>query len=195
MDLKQRKLSKSEWESIEIPVPLFEQEVLKLICSGYHNVNIKYNKNLSLLTFLKIEYSEVMEEYLYNKYFVGNITKWNKEYSININNSKKLNINIKKADQIRLTKIDANINTLKYLYEFIIMDLIDNLLKCKSTNNKQWIYSYFTIYKLMQNNILGLNNLFRKFVETLLEKYNDEIDILYIISNATQNIEKNTSLL
>ena len=54
MDLKQRKLNKSEWESIEIPVSKSELDVLKMIVAGYHDVNIKINKNHSIFKFLKI---------------------------------------------------------------------------------------------------------------------------------------------
>ena len=43
MDLNQRKLIKSEWDSIEIPVSPDEIEVLKLITKGYHDVNLKIN--------------------------------------------------------------------------------------------------------------------------------------------------------
>jgi hypothetical protein len=195
MDLKQRKLSKSEWESIEIPVPLIEQEILKLISDGYHNVNIKYNKHLSLLCFLKIEHSEPMEEYLYNKFFFENIKKWSNENSIDNVVNIKSNINIKKADQIRLAKIDMNIDLLKNTYEFIIMEQLEILFKMTSMNNKNWIYSYFTIYKLMQNSILRLNALFVKFVKSILDKYSDDVDILYIICNAVQYLEKNNYLL
>ena len=79
MDLKQRKLSKSEWESIEIPVSSSELDVLKLICTGYYSVNTKCNNNNSLFTFLKIEFSECMEEFLYKKFFSENINKWNQK--------------------------------------------------------------------------------------------------------------------
>ncbi len=54
MDLKQIKLSKSEWDSIEIPVSGQEIEVLNLITKGYSDVNVKINKTDSLFTFLKI---------------------------------------------------------------------------------------------------------------------------------------------
>jgi len=60
MDLKQRKLNKKEWESIEISVSEQELSVLNLIIKGYHDVTIKINKNNSIFTFLKIEYSEKM---------------------------------------------------------------------------------------------------------------------------------------
>jgi hypothetical protein len=45
MDLNQRKLTKSEWESIEMPVSGQEMEVLKLIVDSYTNVNVKQNKS------------------------------------------------------------------------------------------------------------------------------------------------------
>ena len=57
MDLKQRKLIKSEWDSIEIPVSKQEIDILNLIVKGFHDVNIKINNNESIFTFLKIEYS------------------------------------------------------------------------------------------------------------------------------------------
>ena len=69
MDLKQRKLNKAEWESIEVPVSQQEIDVLKLIIEGYNNVNVKYNNNNSIFTYLKIEYTPKMEDYVYTKYF------------------------------------------------------------------------------------------------------------------------------
>jgi len=68
MDLKQRKLNRNEWNSIEISVSQSEIDILKLIIKGYRDVNIKINNNNSIFTFLKIEYSDKMEDYLYNKY-------------------------------------------------------------------------------------------------------------------------------
>ena len=60
MDLNQRKLIKSEWDSIEIPFSKSEIDVLHLIISGFHDVNIKINNNESLFTFLKIDYNTKM---------------------------------------------------------------------------------------------------------------------------------------
>jgi hypothetical protein len=69
MDLKQRKLNRSEWDSIEIPVPKAEIDILNMIVQGYHDVNIRINNNNSIFSYLKIEFSEKMESYLFNKYF------------------------------------------------------------------------------------------------------------------------------
>ena len=68
MDLKQRKLNRSEWNSIEVSVSKSEIDILNMIMLGYHDVNIKINNNNSIFTFLKIEFSEKMEDHIYNKY-------------------------------------------------------------------------------------------------------------------------------
>ena len=81
MDFQQRKLTKSEWESIEIPVSSEENEILNLINDGYSNVNIKYNKTHSLFNFLKVEYSEQLEDYLYTKYFADLIKDFISKYN------------------------------------------------------------------------------------------------------------------
>ena len=68
MDLKQRKLNRSEWDSIEIPVPKAEIDILNMIVQGYHDVNIRINNNNSIFSYLKIEFSEKIEDYIYNRY-------------------------------------------------------------------------------------------------------------------------------
>lgn len=81
MDLKQRKLSKSEWDSIEIPVSKSENEILCLITNGFSNVQLKVNKTDSIFTYLKIEYNTQIEEFLYVKFFadkIKNIVQQNK---------------------------------------------------------------------------------------------------------------------
>ena len=47
MDLKQNKLSKTEWESIEKSVDDDEKKILKLIVDGYTDVNARYNETQS----------------------------------------------------------------------------------------------------------------------------------------------------
>ena len=69
MDLTQKKLSKAEWEAIEVPLPSQEKEILELVKMGYDNVNIKQNNALSLLMFMKIiKNFELYHRYFYNLY-------------------------------------------------------------------------------------------------------------------------------
>ena len=196
MDLKQRKLSKAEWESIEIPVSQQEIEILKLIANGYNDVNIKYNKTISLFTFLKIEYSEKMENYLYNKYFCEKINEILKLYRIDdINVDVDSKIVIKKADFIRLSKNESVAENKDNIYEIVLITQIDSLFNYKQKNNKKWMYYYFTIHKLIHNNIFRLNKYIKQITLSIIEKYKDEIELLHIICNSVEYIEKNTYLL
>ena len=65
MDLNQSQLIKSEWESIEIPSSEEEIKILQLIKNGFINTNISVNYHLSLLSFLKVEPTDLMFEFLF----------------------------------------------------------------------------------------------------------------------------------
>ena len=53
MDLRQKRLTAEEWESLEIPVSVEEKKILNLICNGYDNVNVSYNETLSIISYVK----------------------------------------------------------------------------------------------------------------------------------------------
>lgn len=69
MDLTQSKLTRAEWDSIEIPVSDSERKILNLIMTGYNNVNVRENENLSMLQILRIAPSPDMHSYFYREYF------------------------------------------------------------------------------------------------------------------------------
>ena len=82
MDLTQRKLSKSEWDGIEIPVNKDELEILQLIVNGFSNVQLKVNNTNSIFTQLKIEYNDQIEEFLYANFFADKIKTLVQKYNI-----------------------------------------------------------------------------------------------------------------
>ena len=83
MDLSQRKLVKSEWESIEIPVSSQEKEILQMIKNGYHDVNIHTNSQQSLFSFVKIEQNPGTELLLFQKYFESHLKETIQKYGKN----------------------------------------------------------------------------------------------------------------
>ena len=200
MDLKQRKLNKSEWDYIEIPVSKSEIDILNMIVQGYHDVNIRINYNNSIFSYLKIEFSEKMESYLFNKYFRERTTmienemkKINREYKhMKIDSDIKLN----SCDRIRLERFDDKTLFVNDIYENILLNHIEKVLENKKSNNvKLFHYHYFTLYKLIRNNINKLNTHVKNLVDIILSIFEDEIDLGNIIENAVEFIEKNNSLL
>ena len=70
MDLKQTKLSKTEWNNTEVPVETSELFILSVVNDGFDNINICKNMNKSLFEMLKIDISKENEDYLYLKYSI-----------------------------------------------------------------------------------------------------------------------------
>ena len=148
MDLNQRRLTKVEWETTEVPVSSAEKKVLELIVAGYDDVNIKINHHNSLFVFLKIEQSKEMEDYLYNKYFNEKIIKYKKNYDMQfLIQTVSSNIQIKKADMIRLQNNTVDILENGEIYEFILLDRLENLLKLYKNKKDEWQSYYFVLYK------------------------------------------------
>ncbi len=85
MDLSQTKLSKREWDNLEVPVSSSEKRILKLIQEGFYNVNIFSNYHTSLFSFTKIQKTPVIESMLYKKYFQDPLQKTIRKYGKKIN--------------------------------------------------------------------------------------------------------------
>jgi len=196
MDLNQRKLTKSEWQGIEVPVSQDEKDVLELIIRGFHDVNVKYNKHSSLFGFLKIEYSEIMEDYLYNKYFCDAVKKMKEKYPIpQLNISVQANPVIKKADLIRLEKNNAEKMKLDKAFEYLLLDTVKKILEIRSAGRNTWTIEYFTLFKLTRVSISHINRHVLKIVTNIISNLEDEIDMSEVINNAVEFIEKNRLLL
>lgn len=199
MDLQQLKLSKSEWQSIEVPVSDTEKNILLLITRGYNNVNIRLNANSSLLYYLKIEHSEIMEDYLYNKFFLPYIERIKKLLTNNTNIiSVAVNTNpiLKKADIIRIEKNDMSKFKWNEIYEHLLLTCVEKMLKNKTENSKKkWKLHYFTLYKLLQNDVTHLNRHVLHICQSVLSVYENELSLVDMVENSVEFLEKNSLLL
>lgn len=231
MDLKQRKLSKSEWDGIELSVSKTELEILRLITNGYSDVHLKVNKTDSIFTHLKIEYNLQIEEFLYSKFFADKIRQLVEKYNIpfirfgidptsrrnrhtdtetnsNVNvavNSTDTNIyyinidtivRLKSSDQIRLSRLNSDsINNDINMYEFVLYNILEQMIQFKHTNNKKWTHLYYTITKLIKNNVERVNRFLKEIIQTFIKNYDNDVDLLYILQNSSEIIEKNPNIL
>ena len=211
MDLKQRKLSKSEWISIEIPVAKSEIEILQLIKNGYSDVNIKINKTDSLFTYLKIEYSTQIEEFLYAKYFADKIKSLvtnnsikfivfgpNKQTSSETNKICYINIasivRLNSGDQIRLSRLENIDDTTANVYENVLYKNLEDMIKNKVVGNSLWMFHYYTLFRLLQNSVEKVNRHLNNIIECFIHNYETDINLLHILKNSYEYIERNPSL-
>ena len=147
MDFSQKKPTRAEWESIEIPISENEKKIVQMICDGFSNLAIRNNPHLSLFTFIKISPSKEMEYALFQKYFepiMENILKHasfpdahhqDKEKAPKtiqkILQTEKENkqIQLKTADKIRIQNLDENIQkNHTAIFEFRLLELCQSLM-------------------------------------------------------------------
>ena len=192
MDLSQSKLTKSEWDFLELPVPEKERQILKLIYDSREDISISFNNSNSLLKFMKIKNDnmESIHHYLYLLYFKQLIDKINKKFNEKYEVEKRKIKKLNKIDEMRIKNLNKKIMKIKeQLYEFII---IKNVYLFLEKKNGEY---YYTITQLLKNNISNVNTYVLDYSRKLLLKYKDRITYESIIKNAYNYIERNTTML
>jgi len=208
MDLKQSKLTRGEWDSIEIPVLDQEKEILSLIIGGFDNLEITKNKTMSLFSFTKIEKSDENEIFLYNTYFDTIIKTTMRKYGNNsvikpivdyMNNQTNGNGTLKKmksVDMIRIQNLNSNIeNNKKNVFEFLVLDFCHELCRYLSKNNTKYAYYLYTLTQLKKASISGLNHYVIQYMDMVLRIANEQTELSKIVERTYVFIEENPYLL
>jgi hypothetical protein len=202
MDLTQSKLTKKEWETIETPISSDERKILKMIISGYDDVNIHSNNNMSMFSFVKIDITPEIEIYLYQKYFSPIITLIVLKYNLVPSNLLIPSIEglslkrLKSADNIRLQNLEINIgNNRPYIFEFLLIDLASNLLKNLKKNQNEYAFYLYTLIQLKKSSIHNINQYVTEFIDNVIQLSSAKTNIGNIIHNSYEFIEKNNYLL
>ncbi len=195
MDLAQRKLTKAEWEGIEIPIHNDEQKITRMLKNGFNNTSILVNDTLSLYGSMKIETSPEMTLHLYEKYFSTRVEKMNKKYALDFIREKTKQGKIKKKDIIRIDNFNRAIEKeKKNIYEYIVLDLIESLVKNESKRNDKFVFHYYTIHHMNKLNIHNINDEFKKLIMYVLERYREKINITHLLKHSSEVIEHNKFL-
>jgi hypothetical protein len=205
MDLTQSKLSKREWETIEIPVSDNEKKILSMIIKGYDDVNIHTNDTQSMYSFIKIEQTPETEHFLFKKYFedpvMAIVQKYGKDTPIATFSSKTLYSggelkSLKSADSIRIQNLENNITLNRpNIFEFLLLDLTKDLMKNIQKHKQKYAFYLYTILQLKKASIRNLNQYVLAFINTCLDFADSFTKTSEIITNAYEFIEKNPYLL
>ena len=200
IDLYQKKLSKAEWDYMEIPDSKDEIEILNLIKRGFSDVNIKYNSAKSIIGILKTSTTEEIMVFLFNKYFKKKIEEICSEYDYTGYNceeviGKNKNLKIKKIDEMRIVNNNFHEDASNdKVYEFVLIDIIEQLLEHYQDKKANWYYYYYTLKFMKNNEIDHLNTYVVHFVNNILEKYESDFKIKTFIRYSYKFVEKNEYL-
>ena len=97
MDLTQVKLSKTEWDSTEVPISPSERRIVEMIMKGYDNINIRENPNQSLASYMRMSTVPGVHDYVFINYFNAELNEIDKSLAPKVSDKK-----IKKADKMKL---------------------------------------------------------------------------------------------
>ena len=80
--VNQTKLTKSEWNGMEVPISRSELEIMNMIQLGFATVDIKVNNTPTIVSYLKLSNITIpMHLYLFKRYLGDNIEKINLQFS------------------------------------------------------------------------------------------------------------------
>lgn len=206
MDFNQNKLTKSEWESIEIPVAQQEQQIIRMITAGFNDVNTSFNNNHSILGFMKIvptSDSDLLKihYFIYDLYFKKNIeTQLNKHFKDNkYKHPTEEKTSLRKIDKMRIEKntISSIKNTSKIddIFEFQLLELSCKMIRYIQNSNTRFMLSYYSLVHLLKCDILNINVYVMDYIKYLLDYYKSNVDMLKLVSSSSSYIEKNGLLL
>ena len=205
MDItKQDKLTKYEWESIERPVTEDEQEILNLISVGYKDVSQRYNHNLSLFSYAKMEKTATIENYLYTKFFKSEIDTLTElirtipgapalltGFKVDEINIKKL----KSADLIRLENMNTTIEiNRENMIEYVYIKFLTKMFQLFAKDDTGYAFYLYTLIQLRNINVPNRNGFIMDFIDKSVDFINSRTTLRSIIVNACDFIEKNPNL-
>jgi hypothetical protein len=198
MDLQQTKLTKTEWNNTEIPVQEDEQFILQLIKDGFNDINIRINRNQSLLQTIKVENTPENEAFLYKKYLENDIKETIKKYG-NIEYNPKIASSLKppkKIDIIRIQNMDSGILERKsIIFEFVLIELSNEIMKHIHKKSTEYAFYLYTLTQLKKSTIPNVNKYVNQYIDVVIQYANSKTQIVDIIHRAYDFIEKNKYLL
>ena len=202
--VNQTKLTKSEWNGMEVPISRSELEIMNMIQLGFATVDIKVNNTPTIVSYLKLSNITIpMHLYLFKRYLGDNIEKINLQFSeyygkmfIPLQLPSAKDAVVKKADLFRIenanTRFNVNSNS---IIEFIAIDMLTSIIRLLKIDDDRWMTNYYDINKLMKQSFNGFNIELRRHIENILKTIpigEDELGTM--IENGYDITENNKNL-
>jgi hypothetical protein len=197
--LHQLKLSKKEWDATEIPVSENEREVLDVVIKGYHDVNIKVNRNKSLMSHLKLTGTADHHEFLYNQYFREKINYMVSTYDLELPKNyhgaiHKKNIkHLNSGEKIKIANLTKELSNVENdIFDFqIIKTCLSMVDKFFEDDMDEFHVLYYTLTTLLNQFVPKINKVLVEVMQIVLTQYKSEIDVTQLYMNSPEAIEKN----
>ena len=192
--LNQNKLTKSEWETLEVPVPENEKKILLLIRDGYADTSLVKNYTKNMMQFSKLQCSAEMHYYIYTKYFQSTIDGLVKKYSLHFEVGSLQIKKLKTADSIRVQNVNQTIEiNQESIFEFACVNMCKEILK-KQEKKKDSSIELYTLIQWKHATIPQTNPFVLDFIDCIISNGKKNTSIKTVLKNSPRIIEKNGDL-
>lgn len=195
---EQSKLSRREWEGLEVPLPAEETAILRMITAGWHDPDVCTNPRRSLLSVTKLGSLSAPHDFIYDRFLHPQIIAISKTSGIppprtpdNAGGNKKKNkkTKISAADSIRLANIDFDTLTQRTdVWDFALLELIRQMVA------KPQPIQWHTVARALDAQVDGTNPHLLRFAADVLEQCKREIGIRDMIRDIEPATELNPLL-
>jgi hypothetical protein len=205
MDLTQTKLSRTEWNSTEIPIAKSEHDVLSmLIHAAAGDINIRVNHTQSIVSFLKIAKDdksamEKIDAYIYSTYLAPACrhveTALKGESGQKEKEKEKGKVHLNSADRIRMEKVTKE--SLQSLFEFVLLEhmlpLVPLLVPLTEATVRVHFHA-FTLMNLLTASVQHVNPMLSQLAAQLVLAWTPHLSKQVIVKHAVEFIERNKQL-
>ena len=205
--LQQTKLTKTEWDMIEIPVESEkERQILTMIQSGYDNTELQYNPYVCVSEFLHI--SNEYDQYMFDNVFLDKINKINKKDCLDLKKIlkmfKKESKHITNADKIKMKNSLKLFEKGSYddkLIEFILfkeLKVISKMIQKKEEIgnlyfDKKFVSGLYNINFILKHNQSSMNAMIKTIFNHIIDTHIPHLNISFMFSHVSKLLEHNKS--
>jgi len=191
----QSKLTRREWEGLEVPLPAEELAIMKMIVAGWHNPEICINSRQSLLSVTKLGSLSSVHDILYDRYLRTRVEALAKEADIPApmiggTNKRGGGVKLTAADTIRLSNTSADVlHNRPDIWEATLLTFAAGIV-----HDWSGALGCYTLARALEAQVDGTNPYVLEFVSAVLEKCKKKVKVDVMVAKIEEVSELNPVL-
>lgn len=207
MDLTQSRLSRNEWEAIEVPVTAEEERVGRMLLEAAHDPGMRRNRAQSLATYLQIARSPATSQHFWTEYLQPELAKGmngcTRSTPMKMGFGRVLSKGkppaLRSADRIRLRNASQTLclpGRRETIFEFVLIDLIKAVYHARTHGGpRDWLTPYYALRTLRGRSVVNLHEALMNGIDAMTAELDKEVMVRDLVLQAATAIERNDALL
>ena len=207
MDLTQRRLSRNEWEAIEVPVTEEDLRVGRMLLEAAHAPGLRRNRALSLSAYLQIARTPATSHHFWTEYLQPELATGQggcarsapARHGFAQVLRKGRAPTLRSADRIRLRNAGQTLRLpgkRESIFEFVLIDLIKAVYHARVHGApRDWLAPYYALRTLRTRSVANLHETLVAGIDEMVTELDNEVCTKELVLHASSVIERNDALL